>query len=408
MRIWAFCYAKQRNVPDQHRGTFGYGDVWTWTAICADTKLVPSWLVGERTMDDAWTFMQDLKGRLASRVQLTTDGHRSYLKAVQHTFGDDVDFAMLHKIYGAPEGGQQERRYSPPVCTGTDVRVISGDPHPAQISTSYVERQNLTMRMGMRRFTRLTNGFSRKVENLAHAVSLHYICTTTSRGSTSRSPSRTPTAPGPSAPRRWPPASRTTRGRWSRSPPCSIQTDPLPKRTAARECNPGPRADGGNTIATVHERYTVTPRNTSPGGLAAKLEEIAAGEAARLDDTSAAVRRHAEQLEDATRERDRAIFDSWKAGTATRAIAEATGLTYGRVQQIIDKAREHERPELQPQLRQRRQDRARSGALVAALAAHRRASEDRDAWKLPKPPSRHRTSTEVESDGQRDGRSRSD
>lgn len=173
--IWAFCYAKQRNVPDQHRGTFGYGDVWTWTAICADTKLVPSWLVGERTMDDAWTFMQDLKGRLASRVQLTTDGHRSYLKAVQHTFGDDVDFAMLHKIYGAPEGGQQERRYSPPVCTGTDVRVISGDPHPAQISTSYVERQNLTMRMGMRRFTRLTNGFSRKVENLAHAVSLHYM-----------------------------------------------------------------------------------------------------------------------------------------------------------------------------------------------------------------------------------------
>ena len=121
----------------------------------------------------------------------------------------------------------------------------------------------------------------------------------------------------------------------------------------------------------------MTPRNTSPGGLAAKLEEIAAGEAARLDDTSAAVRRHAEQLEDATRERDRAIFDSWKAGTATRAIAEATGLTYGRVQQIIDKAREHERPELQPQLRQRRQDRARSGALVAALAAHRRASEAR-------------------------------
>jgi IS1 family transposase len=174
--IWSFCYSKQKNVPDEHRGTFGYGDIWTWTAICADTKLVPSWLVGERTTDDAWTFMQDLKARLANRVQLTTDGHRSYLKAVEFTFGQEVDFSMLHKIYGAPEGHtQQERRYSPPVCTGTDVRIVSGDPDPERISTSYVERQNLTMRMGMRRFTRLTNGFSKKVENLAHAVSLHYM-----------------------------------------------------------------------------------------------------------------------------------------------------------------------------------------------------------------------------------------
>jgi IS1 family transposase len=174
--IWSFCYSKQKNVPDEHKGTFGYGDVWTWTAICADTKLVPSWLVGERTTDDAWTFMHDLKARLANRVQLTTDGHRSYLKAVEFTFGHDIDFSMLHKIYGAPEGHtHQERRYSPPVCTGTDVRIISGDPDPERISTSYVERQNLTMRMGMRRFTRLTNGFSKKVENLAHAVSLHYM-----------------------------------------------------------------------------------------------------------------------------------------------------------------------------------------------------------------------------------------
>jgi IS1 family transposase len=174
--IWSFCYSKQKNVPDEHRGTFGYGDIWTWTAICADTKLVPSWLVGERTTDDAWTFMHDLKARLANRVQLTTDGHRSYLRAVEFTFGQEVDFSMLHKIYGAPEGHtQQERRYSPAVCTGTDVRIVSGDPDPERISTSYVERQNLTMRMGMRRFTRLTNGFSKKVENLAHAVSLHYM-----------------------------------------------------------------------------------------------------------------------------------------------------------------------------------------------------------------------------------------
>src|SRR3954471_15040705 len=112
--IWAFCYSKQKNVPQEHRGTFGYGDVWTWTAICADTKLVPSWLVGERTTYDAWHFMEDLKSRLANRVQLTTDGHRAYLHAVGNTFGSDVDFAMLHKIYGPAEGHtQQERKYSP-------------------------------------------------------------------------------------------------------------------------------------------------------------------------------------------------------------------------------------------------------------------------------------------------------
>ena len=174
--IWAFCYSKAKNVPQEHRGTFGYGDVWTWTAICADTKLVPSWLVGERTTDDAWTFMQDLKDRLRHRVQLSTDGHRAYLNAVDFTFGDDVDFAMIHKLYGPEEGSTiQERKYSPNVCTGVDVKIIKGDPDPAEISTSYVERQNLTMRMGMRRFTRLTNGFSKKVENLAHAVSLHYM-----------------------------------------------------------------------------------------------------------------------------------------------------------------------------------------------------------------------------------------
>ena len=173
--IWSYCYAKQKNVPDEHKGTFGYGDVWTWTAICADTKLVPSWLVGERTYQDALTFMTDLESRLASSIQLTTDGHHVYIRAVERAFREHwIDYAMLQKIYGEPEEAA-ERRYSPAVCTGTRVEQIQGNPDPAKISTSYVERQNLTMRMGMRRFTRLTNAFSKKVENLAHAVSLHYM-----------------------------------------------------------------------------------------------------------------------------------------------------------------------------------------------------------------------------------------
>jgi IS1 family transposase len=171
--IWAYCYAKQKNVPDEHQGTFGYGDVWTWTAICADTKLVPSWLVGERTTDDALVFMHDLQARLANRVQLTTDGHhRAYWTAVGLTFGQDIDHAILQKLYGPDSGAG---RYSPPVCTGTKTTVLRGNPDASKINTSYVERQNLTMRMGMRRFTRLTNGFSKKVENLSHAVALHYM-----------------------------------------------------------------------------------------------------------------------------------------------------------------------------------------------------------------------------------------
>lgn len=173
--IWSYCYAKQKNVPEEHRGTFGYGDVWTWTAICADTKLVPSWLVGERTTEDALVFMSDLKSRLSNRVQLTTDGHKPYLYAVGANFGADIDCAMLHKIYGAATGAGDERRYSPAVCTGIDIRPVVGNPDLDKASTSYVERQNLTMRMGMRRFTRLTNGFSKKVEDLAHAVSVHYL-----------------------------------------------------------------------------------------------------------------------------------------------------------------------------------------------------------------------------------------
>jgi len=183
--IWSFCYAKQKNVPEQFRGTPGYGDVWTWVALCADTKLVPSWLVGERTTEDGTAFMHDLRGRLAEpQVQITTDGLYVYREAVGEAWdwGEGVDFAQLHKVYGTdPKLSGQERRYSPAVCTGTQVTVVAGDPDPAEISTSYVERQNLTMRMGMRRFTRLTNGFSKKVENLAHAVSLHYMAYNFSR-----------------------------------------------------------------------------------------------------------------------------------------------------------------------------------------------------------------------------------
>jgi IS1 family transposase len=171
--IWSFCYAKQKNVPEQFKGTPGYGDVWTFTALCADTKLVPSWLVGERTMDDAEIFLTDLASRLTGRIQLSTDGHRIYEGTVGPSFRHQVDWAQIQKTYAAdPTEG---RKYSPPACTGTKVRVLKGDPDPDRISTSYVERQNLTMRMGMRRFTRLTNGFSRKIENLAHSVSLHFM-----------------------------------------------------------------------------------------------------------------------------------------------------------------------------------------------------------------------------------------
>ncbi|MFN8162843.1 MAG: IS1 family transposase [Solirubrobacterales bacterium] len=173
--IWSFCYAKQKNVPDEHQGTFGYGDVWTWTALCADTKLVPSWLIGERNAFDAIIFMKDLSDRLANRVQLTTDGLRAYGTGISVGFGQEIDYAELHKIYGPGPDGEGQRRYSPAGLTATKKVVKRGDPDPDRISTSYVERQNLTMRMGMRRFTRLTNGFSKKVENLAHAVSLHYM-----------------------------------------------------------------------------------------------------------------------------------------------------------------------------------------------------------------------------------------
>ena len=171
--IWSFCYAKQANVPKEKQGRFGYGDVWTWTALDADTKLVPCWLVAPRNFSAAQFFMNNLAGRLANRVQLTTDGHRPYLEAVEGAFGADVDYAILNKLYGHEPDG--ERRYSPATCVGVKQARITGRPDPRHMSTSYVERQNLTMRMNMRRFTRLTNGFSKKVENHAHAVSLYFM-----------------------------------------------------------------------------------------------------------------------------------------------------------------------------------------------------------------------------------------
>ncbi len=174
--IWAFCYAKERNVPDERKNEVGMGDVWTWVALDPDTKLVVTWLVGERDQISANAFLKHLASRLRSRVSLTTDGHSPYLDAVERAFGSGIDYAMLIKTYGVDDNmaaSPTARRYSPNKVTGEEVRVIKGEPHG--ISTSYIERQNLTMRMGMRRFTRLTNGFSKKFDNHAHSVALHFM-----------------------------------------------------------------------------------------------------------------------------------------------------------------------------------------------------------------------------------------
>jgi IS1 family transposase len=170
--IWEFVGAKARNVSVEKKQE-GWGDIWTWIGIDADTKLVVSYLVGGRDAGWAYDFMEDCASRISSRVQITTDGHRAYLEAVEGAFGMDVDYAQLQKIYGASL--EPERRYSPARCIGSDMKVVSGNPDPKHVSTSYVERQNLTMRMHMRRFARLTNAFSKKAENHVHSVALHYM-----------------------------------------------------------------------------------------------------------------------------------------------------------------------------------------------------------------------------------------
>jgi IS1 family transposase len=174
--IWSFVGMKQKNVPEELKGILGYGDVYTWLAIDADSKLIPCWNVGNRGAEAAYDFIHDLASRLAKLIQLTTDGHTAYVMAVEDAFGNDIDIAQLVNMYGTVGQSKEEhRRYSPAECTGVKKQRITGNPNMKDVSTSYIERVNLTMRMHMRRFTRLTNGFSKKLENHMHAVSLHFM-----------------------------------------------------------------------------------------------------------------------------------------------------------------------------------------------------------------------------------------
>jgi len=172
---WCFCYSKQKNVPAEFQGVRGYGDSWTWVALDADSKLVPSWYVSDRDAESCFVFLSDLASRLNDRIQLTSDGYRPYLTEVYSVFGQDVDFAQLEKYFGSAGNDKKpETRYSPGKCNGTKKIPRIGAPARKHISTSYAERLNLTTRMQMRRYTRLTNAFSKKLENLRHAVALHF------------------------------------------------------------------------------------------------------------------------------------------------------------------------------------------------------------------------------------------
>ena len=173
--IWAFVYAKEKNVPHAKKAPYGAGDAWTWLALDADHKVMVSWVVGPRTGDSAWELMQDLAERIVGRVQVTTDGLLAYLDAVEGVFGADVDFAQLIKVYGPAQGDEHERRYSPATCRGVRVSEVTGRPDRDHISTSYIERQNLNIRMQNRRFTRLTNAFSKKLANHAYQVALYTV-----------------------------------------------------------------------------------------------------------------------------------------------------------------------------------------------------------------------------------------
>lgn len=174
--IWSFWYAKEKNVKTAKAAPKGAGDVWTWTALDADNKMILAYEIGDRSAETAYDFMLNLERRIDGRVQLTTDGHTSYIKPIKSVFGEAIDYAMLEKQYGKSDGGKgHERKYSPAICTGTKKKVMIGQPDEAKISTSYVERQNLSMRMGMRRFTRLTNAFSKKLQNHLHMLSLYFL-----------------------------------------------------------------------------------------------------------------------------------------------------------------------------------------------------------------------------------------